>query len=119
MFSIIAILTTTNLITLYKYYDEYKYKNGYKLKLYGEYKKYDDLLGQYFKSKQELENCAIKMKNNDFSDIDKYIDHKCNVCTNEKKSVAPHIMSKPIYCCKTCLRCKNCGKKKEENEEKM
>jgi hypothetical protein len=112
MFSIIGILTTTNLICLYKYYDEYKYKNGYKLKLYDEYKKYDDLLGQYVKSKLELEELAIKMKINDVSDIDKYIDHKCNVCTNEKISIAPYIMSNPIYCCKTCLRCKNCGENK-------
>ena len=119
MFSIIGILTTTNIICLYKYYDEYKYKNGYKLKLYGEYNKYNDLLTQNFKLKQELEDFAIKMKKNNVYDIDKFIDFKCKICECER-NLYPHIMGKRFYCCKTCLRCNNCGNEKvEEKKEEM
>jgi hypothetical protein len=111
MFPIIAFLTTTNLISIYKYYDEYKYKNGYKLKLYDEYKKYDDLLSQNLKLKKDLEVIAIKMKKNDTFDTEKYIDYKCDKCENER-NLNPHIMGKSHYCCKTCLRCKNCNNEK-------
>ena len=112
----IALLSITNFITLFCYYNEYKYKNEYKLKLKGNYNKYDDLLTQYYKSKKDLEELAIKMKKNDYSDIDidKYIDLGCEKCQNDQ-SLNPYMrmsVNKTFRCCKTCLRCHNCGKEK-------
>ena len=37
---------------------------------------------QYLKLEENLEELAIKMKNNDNSDIDKYIDYACPKCYN-------------------------------------
>ena len=112
--SIIGILSITNLISVLYYYDEYKYKNGYKLKLKDRNKSYDELLTQYHKSKQDLEELAIKMKNNDLTDIDKYINYGCPKCyknDNLVKNMETYIWG-PYDCCKTCFRCRNCGDKK-------
>jgi hypothetical protein len=42
----------------------------------------DKLQTQYITSQEKLEKLAIKIKNNDVADIDKYIDYKCPKCYN-------------------------------------
>lgn len=85
--NIIATLTTTNIIAVLLYYDQYKYNKIVKEELNDTKISLDTYLTKYNKSKKDLEELAIKMKNNDLADIDKYIDF-------ERYS-----------CCKTCKRC--------------
>jgi hypothetical protein len=114
MKNIIAILSITNIAGMLYYYNEYLDKKRYKEELNEKNKTYHNLRTQYLKLEENLEELAIKMKNNDNSDIDKYIDYACPKCYNNdnlRKNMETYIWE-TYSCCKTCFRCRKCGDKK-------
>jgi hypothetical protein len=119
MKNIIAILTTTNIVCMLYLHNEYSDKNRYKEELNEKNKTFHNLRKQYLKLEENLEELAIKMKNNDFSDIDKHINFGCPKCKNNKnisQDMESYIWG-TYSCCKSCLRCANCGYKLSSNNK--
>jgi hypothetical protein len=73
------LLSLTNITGLLYYNNEC---SDYKEKLNIKNEIIDKLQTQYITSQEKLEKLAIKIKNNDVADIDKYIDYKCPKCYN-------------------------------------
>ena len=115
------ILIFTNVISFMFYYNENINKNIYKRLLDDKNISHDNLLIQYNVKKKDLEEFAIQMKNNDYSNIDKYINFGCRKCYNNKnikKDMHDDIWETYSYC-KCCLRCNHCCDKLYSSSGKL